>query len=251
MNKNIHILATDKPSRIWVNNLKRRYELETEPLIGSNTAMHIYITSDLEIKEGDWCINKLNEVIQFGKNYDAKSYKKIILTTDPDLIADGVQSIDDEFLEWFVKNPSCEYVEFERVEQIPSEFTFGMHGNDEPPTEWVYKIILPQEEPKQDIIASEEDAKIFVDAIKNPPAPNETLEEAMNANGYHNQSSDDLWREGVEFGAKWQAERMYSEKECYQTLHALMMEIKLNGLVINDDIDLKKWFNQNKKTNNP
>jgi hypothetical protein len=30
--------------------------------------------------------------------------KKIILTTDLDLIKDGVQSIDNEFLEWFVKN---------------------------------------------------------------------------------------------------------------------------------------------------
>jgi hypothetical protein len=44
----------------------------------------------------------------------------------------------------------------------------------------------------------------------------ETLEEAMNANGYHDQSSDDLWREGVKFGVKWQAERMYSEEDMKQ-----------------------------------
>jgi hypothetical protein len=37
--------------------------------------------------------------------------KKIILTTDQDLIKDGVQAIDDEFLEWFTNNPSCEEVE--------------------------------------------------------------------------------------------------------------------------------------------
>ena len=42
---------------------------------------------------------------------DNNKCKKIILTTDPDLIKDGVQAIDDEFLEWFVKNPSCESVE--------------------------------------------------------------------------------------------------------------------------------------------
>jgi flavorubredoxin len=41
----------------------------------------------------------------------SKKYCKIILTTDGDLIKDGVQSIDDEFLEWFVENPSCEEVE--------------------------------------------------------------------------------------------------------------------------------------------
>jgi len=38
----------------------------------------------------------------------------IILTTNKLLIKDGVQAIDDEFLEWFVKNPSCEEVEITR-----------------------------------------------------------------------------------------------------------------------------------------
>ena len=41
----------------------------------------------------------------------------------------------------------------------------------------------------------------------------ETLEEAMSAYGYVNQDEDALWREGVEFGVKWQAERLYSEEE--------------------------------------
>lgn len=47
--------------------------------------------------------------------------KKIILTTDQDLIKDDVQTIDDDFLEWFVKNPSYEVVlitnDFEQVNQ--------------------------------------------------------------------------------------------------------------------------------------
>ncbi len=70
----------------------------------------IYITSDEEIKEGDWCLSKLNEVVRFGKKFTVSLYKKIILTTDPDLIKDGVQPIDDEFLEWFVKNSTCENI---------------------------------------------------------------------------------------------------------------------------------------------
>ncbi len=36
----------------------------------------------------------------------------------------SVQAIDDEFLEWFVKNPSCENVKVELIEEIPSGFTF-------------------------------------------------------------------------------------------------------------------------------
>jgi hypothetical protein len=35
----------------------------------------------------------------------------------------------------------------------------------------------------------------------------------MAANGYDFPASDNLWREGVQFGANWQAERMYSEEE--------------------------------------
>ncbi len=41
----------------------------------------------------------------------------------------------------------------------------------------------------------------------------ETLEEAMEKNGYHNSYTDETWREGVAFGVKWQQERMYSEEE--------------------------------------
>jgi hypothetical protein len=40
-----------------------------------------------------------------------KKESKIILTTDQNLIKERVQAINDEFLEWFVKNPSCEEVE--------------------------------------------------------------------------------------------------------------------------------------------
>jgi hypothetical protein len=87
---------------------------------------HIYITSDEEIKEGDYYISILeNEIYKatketqnimsvanlIGTTSYKKTHFKIILTTDQDLIKDGVQAIGDEFLEWFVKNPSCEFVE--------------------------------------------------------------------------------------------------------------------------------------------
>jgi len=111
----------------------------------------LFITSDEEIKEGDWVYYlhnsglhkpRIMEVIK--PNYsDYKPYsihfksgfgvqedcKKIILTTDQDLIKDGVQAIDDEFLEWFVKNPSCE------------EFTYEEYMSG--------KYLIPKEEPKQ------------------------------------------------------------------------------------------------------
>ena len=79
---------------------------------------------------------------------------------------------------------------------------------------------------------------------------NETLEEVAE-NYATGKSSSDVFKEAHirDFiaGAKWQAERMYSEEEVYKTLHNLMSAIKLQGLVINDDMDLKKWFEQFKK----
>jgi hypothetical protein len=116
--KNIHALPTDKPSRLHLA-YDKDYYLSIEPFIQLDTknykSFNIYITSDEEIKEGDWCIDVIHNTIckRNSDNY-RKQYKKIILTTDKDLISDGVQSIDDEFLEWFVENPSCENVEVER-----------------------------------------------------------------------------------------------------------------------------------------
>ena len=126
MNK-INILPTDKPSRLWTNNLLQgKLKLSKEVLIGSNTAKHIYITSDEEIKEGDFILSvKTNNVFKadsidyleshnviedFNQSYYINSNyaKKIILTTDQDFIDNGVQSIDNDFLERLVKDSNCE-----------------------------------------------------------------------------------------------------------------------------------------------
>jgi hypothetical protein len=78
----------------------------------------IYITSDEKPKAGDWSLyqNKIHKCIE---DIVGDEFKKIILTTDQDLIADGVQAIDDEFLEWFVENPSCEWVEVDKNWNYP------------------------------------------------------------------------------------------------------------------------------------
>jgi hypothetical protein len=60
--------------------------------------------------EDIWVGDSLNGYATYKDNC-----KKIILTTDPQLIQDGVQAIDDTFLEWFVKNPTCENVQIKRV----------------------------------------------------------------------------------------------------------------------------------------
>jgi hypothetical protein len=113
--KNIYVLPTDKPSRLTLLNGERLLFSKEDCEVSKHKRcinQHIYITSDVEIKEGDWILDiELNRIEKCQYSGVFRNWKKIILTTDPDLIKEGVQAIDDEFLEWFIKNPSCEYVE--------------------------------------------------------------------------------------------------------------------------------------------
>lgn len=175
--KNIHILPTDKPSRLYTNRYgeyKLHADLYTMPLdsIGSN--QNIYIISDEEIKGDDWAfdstnyglIHKVWEITETHFSFKdslhtrgLKSinrnlkchFKKIILTTDQDLIKDGVQAIDNEFLEWFVKNQSCERVEVEEGIRYEDEWVDNEDGGEIFQHQYCcYKIIIPKEETQLD-----------------------------------------------------------------------------------------------------
>lgn len=143
--KNIHLIPTDKPSRLYLgdngNFVFGMMQNSVRSKNDSFTNQNIYITSDEEIKEGEYgidirdskvfkCERTLSNYYEFGVLQFQKSYcKKIILTTDPPLIESGVQSIDNEFLEWFVKNSSCEFVEVEKenhteIEEVSYEGDF-------------------------------------------------------------------------------------------------------------------------------
>jgi hypothetical protein len=139
--KNIHILPTDKPSRLtralhYNNSLRlvhKNYKCDAK----DEQYQNIYITSDERPNTNEYYI--IDDIHEVLKNDSLKfidnNCKKIILTTDQDLIKDGVQAIDDEFLEWFVKNPSCEEVKVVDVRSL------GVYGSYYP-----YKIDVPKEE---------------------------------------------------------------------------------------------------------
>jgi hypothetical protein len=118
-------------------------------ITSSFKTQNIYITSDEEIKEGDWVFDTFKNacpVIRQLKTEEEvlevqKTERKIILTTDQDLIADGVQSIDDDFLEWFVKNPSCEKVEVGKTNKLIDNYA----EKDEDRWEVKYHIYTPKE----------------------------------------------------------------------------------------------------------
>ena len=110
--KNIHLIPTYKPSRLHFDEvLFSSPNFQISKTINSDVeGRNLYITSDEEIKEGGYVITPTNDIIQWAKVFQPIG-KKIILTTDKSLIKEGIQSIDDEFLQWYIKNPSCEEVD--------------------------------------------------------------------------------------------------------------------------------------------
>jgi len=225
--RNLYLLPTDKPSRLYYNVggalLFTSYE--------NHNAVNIYITSDEEIKDDEWHLHYYEGKPVISKSHNGASeyinlkakefgYEKIILTTDQDLIADGVQAIDDEFLEWFVKNPSCEWVEI----KMENYYASGALQ----PNLWQYKIIIPKEEPKQ-----------------------ETLEEAAENYSWRCSKVREprfIALDGFVKGANWQAEKMYSEEEVEQIARfgfnaGRRVELKAVDL----DFTFEKWFEQFKK----
>ena len=180
--KHVHVLPTDKPSTLFKDDFgKLIYSINMDQEQNHFEPQHLFITSDEENKQGDWCIYKTGEIIHYLVKLNIDNLKKIILTTDPDLIKDGVQAIDDDFLEWFVKNPSCEEVktyivklctncgqqhcdnidcrgykdETQYLISFPNNTTQriitycdGYEVNTE-------KIIIPKEEPKQETLEEE------------------------------------------------------------------------------------------------
>jgi hypothetical protein len=318
--KNIHLLPTEKSNRLYKDGEKLKLDIDS---YGVNNH-HIYITSDEEIKEGDWylsygktptlCSKKIFEnpkTLKVENEIHQSGHKKIILTTDTDLIADGVQAIDDdEFLQWFVKNPSCEFVKTKLVydyEEHPE-----LVGN--PKEEWsYYKIIIPQEEPKQDKweqlrgagldqpLTSWNDPKKHVELINNNIEEfdkslieyknkknkfkqdlndamheahqtgkamkqevgkafyesadkvivverQETLEEFIDKVDTPSDFDQFTFDQGIRVGAKWQAERMYSEEEVNEMFDILKRNSIDNiATITNVDLFIDSWKKQFKK----
>ncbi len=231
--ENMHLLPTDKPSKLWKT---WESKLMLHPTITNIllNKQHIYITSDEEIKEGDWHLHYYEGKPVISKSYNGAvkvineiteqfSYKKVILTTDADLINDGVQEINDGFLEWFVKNPNCNFV---RAIKVPYF--------DE--SSYSYVLIIPIEEDFELVSIGEETVKLAIPMIQDrEEIKQETLEEVVwklakqkfeeKCNYKPNLANpQDLLvmssiQEGILIGAKWQKEQnknLYSEEEVRQ-----------------------------------
>jgi hypothetical protein len=264
--KNIHILPTEKPSRLIKNSKSNKLFLVIKPLSEKNdiyTKQIIYITDNSEIKEGDWCLSKLNELVIFkGKNFN---YKKIILTTDHDLIKNGVQPISDEFLDWFVDKAadSGKPIDTIEVEKTGGRYSYDMGGNVWIPVE--YKIIFPKETLKKNIeklpfpsLVDQLAQYYNTLSIVETPEESTTLEEAaknysenwekITGLNYENEYPSVVNKLDFTNGAKWQAKRSFTPEEVLQCIsdwdEYQWNENSFNG---KDRLSLKEWFEKFKK----
>jgi hypothetical protein len=202
-------------------------------------------------------------VINYKGNYYLKTdigYKKIILTTDQDLINDGVQAIDDEFLEWFVKNPSCESVEVKQELGfcINCEWNYDSCPNAKECLKGKYKIIIPQEEPKKTLVTAMQPTSLSGDLIVGEitsgiepinKTKQETLEEAADRLVYDSTEENKGFPQIKAFilGAKWQAKRMYSEDYIVDLIQFLSMNQDFNSYSSVSKETAKRFFEQFKK----
>jgi hypothetical protein len=188
--KNIHILPTTQPSKLGYISESQTYHLYNNDAFLDElaNAINIYITSDEKIKEGDYYLGDDDNIYNLLTTV-VKNGRKIVLTTDQRLIKDGVQDIDDDFLKWFVKNPTCEFVEVVKE-------GYKKNSMIDEATSYRYKIIIPKEEPKQEL---DKDWKELEAAEKYSQGWGE---------------NDDV--KSFIAGANWQAERMYSEEDLKQ-----------------------------------
>lgn len=259
--KNIHILPADKPSRLSINYQTNLLQLGLENRMFHDN-INIYITSDEYIGLSYYLDgNLVRKGVVDDKDYweVRKDYKKIILTTDQDLIRDGIQSINDEFLEWFIKNPSCEEVEIKPLLSNNGRALFG------------YKIIIPKEEPCDNcnnevcccIIRKQETLEEAAQKFYPPTTTDFICSPKLVRDGFiagakwqqeqEKITTDDAYNEGFENGKRWQQERSYSEEDLKLLLKKFKKDI-INSTELDDDfetlvcdIETNKWFEQFKK----
>lgn len=224
--KNIHLIETDKSSRLV--EFGGQYfiqEKHQENFISYN----MYISSDEQIKEGDYGLDTFHkEVRKFrNENFKTKYDKKIILTTDPYLIKDKVQAIDDEFLEWFVKNPGCEDV------KVESERVFKLDKFNQREFYTKHKIIIPKEESKQETL-EEAALKYASEKLRRVIIP------------YNEFNANVAEYVGFVNGAKWQQEQNKNKfsEENMQEYAEFCIKCYVKGLPC---IIAKDWFEQYKK----
>jgi hypothetical protein len=129
------MLATENKSTIYLDLEENKTGLYNKPesSLDELISQHLYILSDEEIKEGDWCLEGLSplaptELIKVTKedlercieNYNYGSCKKIIATTDQWLELKPHPNVSQSFIKKFIE----EYNKGNVIEDVLVEYEF-------------------------------------------------------------------------------------------------------------------------------
>ena len=217
MGKNIHIIYTTSASRLHdtFNSLRLESGYDFSP-----RNLNVYVTkNDEDIHDGDFIITAKGVLVHvtYLLSPDLEGAAKVVLTSDPALTREGVQLADDDFLQWFVKNPSCEVVEVDKVKIINYSFPRDVYNK--------YKIIIPSEEPKKETLE-----EYFLGKIK------EVLQ-------FDNDAQAIRFMEKY-FEAKKEQEGFHTDKDIINALHSVELKDNRNYIKIHEG--MKEWFEKNK-----
>jgi len=175
--KNIFLIPTPNESRLWRDLDSNELRLDNISTPNSNECTkcsneYVYITSDSKfvrdeyITDGIEVIKATPKLVNAQGLVDRRDWKKILMTTDPELIKDGVHPIGEEFLKWFVENPTCTKVEvvYGLFNPMGRQVDPNDLGQNHSKCVWKYKIITTKEEQKQhliDMMKSDEELGLY------------------------------------------------------------------------------------------
>ena len=183
---------------------------------------------EIHAKKRDFVVHKKDPLFKYCK--------KIVLTTDSDLIKDAIQAIDNEFLEWFVQNPSCEEAKVETYFKKTEVETNATGHKEMDVVGKAYKLSIP----KKESIHTPYTGKVW------DPPKQETLEEASEKYWSKQPYNEDAFVEGV----KWQQERSYTYEEMKESFSRGHDSARLKGSYKSNDSfeeDWEIWSKQFKK----
>lgn len=243
----IYLIKSESPTRlvrVWTDANKTNYvlKLDIEANDSYKEYVNIYVGSDKPINDGDWWLGK-------GRTYVAKDkiewchknkYEKVIATTDPLLISDGVFELDSHSLENFI---SFQDSMNHSITSISSRF-FDSKCKciNYLPGCFSANCRICGLAPNTD--------GLFGDAVC-VKCGDVSCDNLSTKSRIFNQTSDEIKDRAREYGNSL-VNKIYSEDEVEELLNKLMHEVHTGEIVYTDKvIDFKmsarQWFIQNKK----
>lgn len=261
--KNIFLVPTKSKSNLYEGNLGQPLT-ETYASANLRKPIGLYITSGKKAKKGDYAVATQglwrNIVTKITGNPVMDVWEEIILTNDEKLIKDGIQSVPNDFLNWFVENSSCEFVEVEKkmIQHTRGKMIYSLG--------YEYKIILPKlplkctcERPNDntcDYCDMQESKQILEDARERAKQQKTITDIAEILVKEHPDFKSEGFSEyqngkfnGIIEGIEYQQKKSYSESEVLTILEDYDRTFKLDTFAYTQPCKytVKEWFDKNKK----